>query len=289
MYRIAFFADFHLRDAGDDFDRAVALVADAVGPNVAADHVILAGDLVDAAQLDVVEALRDVLKRLHCASSAKLTVVPGNHDIFPVSKRWPFYRPSRPTTNWTRFCDIFARARRGANTRQLLRGEPYPVGKALSKEVVIAALDSTRNHQLDPRAWAAGELPEAHIDAVEQYFAAHAGARHRIVVMHHCPWLAFAVGERASFPMGMAEPDHKIAVQWLRWAGATLVLCGHLHTTEGIERRSLGRGVTGFRAGAAGAADDPTGLRVYHVIDLPERGGIRITAREFSPDELDER
>jgi hypothetical protein len=289
VYRVAFLADFHLRDTGRDFDRAIALVADAIGPEVAADHVILGGDLVDAAQLGVVEELRDALRRLRVASSARLTVVPGNHDIFPVSKRWPYYRPSRPTANWRAFCDLFARARRGPGSRQLLRGEPYPVGKVLSRNVVLAALDSTRNHQLDPRAWAAGELPEEHVDAVEACFAAHASARHRIVVMHHCPWLPLTVGEHAAFPMGMAAPGHKTAVKWLRRAGATLVLCGHLHTRAGIERRALGGGLVGFRAGAAGAADDPTGLRVYHVIDLPARGHIRIAARELTPDELDER
>lgn len=89
-YRIAHFADFHLRNAGKDLERALALVADAVGPEVSADHIVVAGDIVDLANIKLVTRFVTGLKGIGLSGPARLTIVPGNHDIFPVSKRPPW-------------------------------------------------------------------------------------------------------------------------------------------------------------------------------------------------------
>lgn len=276
MYRIAHLSDFHLLGFDADFDRAVAMISQA---QEEADHVVIAGDIVDCAKASILREFQASLEELGLRQAAKVTIVPGNHDIFPVTKKPPFVRPGRPTKNWEYFCDLFASSRRGRGSRALVRGEPFPVGKILNENVVLAAIDSTRNGCYDPRMWASGELPDHHIDAVADFFTAHAKARHKVVVMHHCPWRALEEAEHKDFPMGMAEPDADTAVNWLQWAGATLVLCGHYHAA--VERKSLGGGLTGFCAGTAGGADDENDDRLFHILELGDDGKVRIKKRAF--------
>lgn len=277
MFRIAHIADLHLQAVNANFDRAIALVAQAQNE---ADHVVIAGDIVDCAEGKVLREFNAALEELGLWRSGELTVVPGNHDIFPVTKRPPFYRPSSPTKNWEFFCELFASSRRGRGSRRLVRGEPFPAGKILDGNVVLAAMDSTRNNCKDPRQWATGELLGHHVEAVGKFFASQPKARHRVVVMHHCPWAALEDSEDQNFPMGMAEPDAETAVNLLHWAGATLVLCGHYHVD--VEKKRLADGLIGFCAGTAGAADDPEGNRLFHIIELADDGKVRIKKRTFT-------
>jgi UDP-2,3-diacylglucosamine pyrophosphatase LpxH len=276
MFRIAHISDFHLRGVDADFDRAVALIAQAQSE---ADHVVIAGDIVDCAERKVLRAFRTSLEELGLTRATDVTVVPGNHDIFPFTKKPPFARLARPTKNWEFFCDTFASTRRGRGSRRLVRGEPFPVGKTPAENVVLAAIDSTRNNCYDPRMSASGELPDHHVEAVAEFFAAHAKARHKVVVMHHCPWKKLEESENKRFPMGMAEPDAETSINWLQWAGATLVLCGHYHVNA--EKKDLGGGLTGFCAGTAGGADDSDDNRLFHIIELGENGRIRVRERVF--------
>ena len=283
MYRIAHISDLHLRAVDANFDRAVTLIEQAQSK---VDHVIIAGDIVDCAEANVLQAFKTSLDQRGLMHACDLTVVPGNHDIFPITSNRPFLSFSRPTKNWELFCALFASTRTGGGSRRLVRGEPFPVGKILNENVVLTAFDSTRNNSFDPRSWASGELPENHVDAVEKFFAANSKARHRVVVMHHCPWADLSESMSQHFPMGMAFPDADTAVNWLHWAGATLILCGHYHVD--VERKQLAQGLTGFCAGTSGGKDDPRNKRVFHVIELGDDGQIRIKARSFTTDELDE-
>ncbi len=283
MYRIAHISDLHLRAVDANFDRAVTLIEQAQSE---ADHVIISGDIVDCAEANVLQAFQASLNQRGLMQACDLTVVPGNHDIFPATSKRPFFSFSRPTKNWEFFCDLFASTRRGRGSRRLVRGEPFPVGKILNEDVVLAAFDSTRNNSYDPRSWASGELPGNHIDAVEKFFAANSKARHRVVVMHHCPWADLSESMSPKVPMGMAVPDAETAVNWLHWAGATLILCGHYHVE--VERKQLAPGLTGFCAGTAGGEDDPEDRRLFHIVELGDDGKIRIKARVFTTDELDE-
>ena len=287
MYRIAFFSDFHLRKVDEDFHRALALIRDAVNPDgdVCADHVVITGDIVDCAQIDVLEMFAENLAEMNLISSGEITVVPGNHDNFPWSKEKPFLKPSRPTGNWEQFCRLFGRTLRGRESKRLIRGEVYPVGKKLTSNAVLTALDSTRNNTYDPFKWASGELPQDHVDAIKRFFSDNRSAKHRIVVMHHCPWADLYDSESPLFPMGMAIPDSRDAVRWLKAAGTTLILCGHYHTLDGVKRKQLAQGMLGFRAGTAGGADEEE-IRAYHVINLQDNGRVIITVRRFDPSEL---
>lgn len=182
-YRLAHLSDFHFADLDDDFDRGCALVEDAIEQD--ADHLVVTGDIVDAGQMAVVRGFIRYLKGRAWAGPDRLTVIPGNHDIFPISSHsLPSLR--RPTSLFQEFTQATRGCRTGAE--RLVADGPYPFGKVLCPDVVLVGMDTTRNGQFSPLNWSEGELEEHHQGAVTDFFALHSKAKHRIVAMHHHPW-----------------------------------------------------------------------------------------------------
>lgn len=283
-YRIAHFSDFHLRDTGIELNRATRLFRDAISQGI--DHIVLTGDIVDAAQVEVIGKLWGRLRRLGWSSGAKMTFAPGNHDIFPVTKRWPFVNISRPTGNFRQVCNITGSCRRGKNVEEL--GNPFPVGKVLSESVVIAALDTTRNGQYMPTRWSEGELSAEHRDAMREFLDQHKDKAHRIVAMHHTPFDIFQ-SEDNRFNMNFMVPPPKAVREWLLACGATLVLCGHVHCET--TRKKIGRKCWVLQAGTAGGVDEEAppekASRSYHIIECSPHGRVSFMKRQFIGSELD--
>lgn len=286
LYRLAHFSDFHLTDVDEDFDRSLAMIDDAIEQD--ADHLVISGDLVESGQMHVVEAFMSALDQRRWADAGRLTLIPGNHDIFPFSKRViPPIR--RPTGIFDEFVALTRSSRTGAGATKLLRGEPYPFGKILHKDVVVVGMDTTRNGKFNPLCWCEGELPKRHMEAAADFLASHAKAKHRIVAMHHHPWEeAFEGGKWIEQNFTTPPPDEVEA--WLRKSRATLVLCGHVHQQVSIEQRRFGKKCLVLRSGTAGGVDDEGDngekLRSYHLIDLEFDGRTRIVRREFRDSEF---
>ncbi len=278
-YRLAHFSDFHFAAEDDDFARGCALLDDAIENG--ADHLVVTGDIADAAQIEVVSGLVAHLDRQGWASAVRLTIVPGNHDIFPLS--WNSV-PSfgRPTSRYEQFLDATRASRRG--TRRLVKGDDFPFAKELAPDVVLVGLDSTRNGQYNPLCWAEGELPAAHRRAVTKFFGAQSGAAHRIIAMHHHPWPEDF--EHGWIEQNFTEPEPAVVEAWLRESGATLTLCGHVHEKSSIESRTLARRCRVLRSGTAGGVDDlddeGNKRRIYHLIDLTPSGRLSVVRREFN-------
>lgn len=278
-YCLAHLSDFHFTALGNDFDFGCALLDDAIAQG--ANHLVVTGDIVEAGQMEVVKGFVSYLKGRKWANPNRLTVTPGNHDIFPLSKR-SLPTVNRPTALFQEFAKITSSCRTGSV--RLVADEPYPFGKVLCRDVVLVGMDTTRNGQFNPRRWAEGELPEHHREAVTEFFAVHSQAKHRIVAMHHHPWTEeFAGGNWMEQNFTTPPPEEVEA--WLRACGATLVLCGHVHQEDGIEERRLGRHCRVLRSGTAGGVDDEDEdgdkRRIYHLVELAENGKVKIVRREF--------
>ena len=285
-FRLAHFSDFHLTEINEDFHRSLALVDDAIEQG--ADHLVITGDLVESGQMEVVKAFLVALKQRRWAGAKRLTLIPGNHDIFPFSKR--VISPiRRPTAIFDEFVALTRGSRTGAGVTKLVRDEPYPFGKVLHKGVVLVGMDTTRNGKFNPLRWSEGELPEHHRDAAAEFFAEHTKAKHRIVAMHHHPWKEFFHGGKW-IEQNFTTPRPEEVEAWLRKCGATLVLCGHVHQVAGIEARQFGRKCRVLRSGTAGGVDDEDAdgnkLRIYHLVDFGTNGKVQITARKFSDGEI---
>ena len=285
-YRIAHLSDFHLVGQDEDFDRCLALADDA--RDQGAEHLVVSGDLVESGEMAVLRAFVAGLKRRGWAGSNRLTIVPGNHDIFPFTKRKiPTLR--RPTSIFDDFVAITRGSRTGKGFRSLIRGSAYPFGKVLNEHVVLAGVDTTRNGQFNPLQWASGEFPGEQMGAVEEFFARWGHVPHRVLVMHHHPWAEVFEGG-GMIEQNFVDPPPEEVFEWIEdFSQATLVLCGHVHRKDGIEIRRFGRRGKILRAGTAGGVDDEENgqkRRVYHLLDLARNGSVRIRAQEFRDRDL---
>lgn len=279
-YVIAQFSDFHLKDKGDaDFKRAVAMVDDAIGQG--ADHLVFCGDLVESQQMDVVRAFMRELRARNYCSPKKLTIVPGNHDLFPGRV---LQIPTLVGRAYAQFSRLTREARSG-QPGTLFSNKPYPFGKVLTRDIVLAGLDTTRQG-FRKLFLASGQLDEEDVDAVKEFFDEHPQAKHRVIVMHHYPYdVDFQYGR---WPMNFRDPDAATVRKWLARTGATLVLCGHLHYQQ---KRQLPGGaclVCNGDSGGEGGNECPDGssLRSYSLIKLSRRRKSTVLHREFSVNEL---
>jgi 3',5'-cyclic AMP phosphodiesterase CpdA len=278
-YCIAHFGDLHLRSPHGDFRNALAMLDDAVQNG--ADHLVFSGDILDDADAGVLKSFVRELRARNLAHAAAVTVVPGNHDIFPTC--WPptwrsFARTIFRTAqlNFERFARLTAWSRHGVAADELFANAAYPFAKSLSNDVVIVGLDTTINENRRPTSWAAGELAEEDINVVEKFFQKRRNAVHRIVVMHHYPFADFK-NVHPWVNMKFEEPDAATVRNWLGWANATLVLCGHIHNNR--DRRSA----DGFRVICTDSVSTyADGKRhheglCYRLIELHATGRVSVT------------
>jgi 3',5'-cyclic AMP phosphodiesterase CpdA len=305
--RLVHLSDLHLGggpSAALRAGRVLALLDHAIARG--AEHVLLGGDLVDHGNLDDLLPLRDHLARRGFGEASRLTVVPGNHDVWPFGEEslwgdagrylaenarslatlagWPAQERYR------RFAATFAPSFDGV----IARGEedPYPCLKRLGG-ISLAILDTTSNHGAFRSArgrFDAGEAAwlEARLDAYEGP---------RLLLMHHWP-LRWDVDAEAIVedlprparavlaalgidPASFADVNFEDldAVQaFLRRARFDAVICGHLHAMSDDPRdpafdASVGS-VPVHCMGRSGAVHQEEGREVfaYHVIDAGERG-----------------
>jgi 3',5'-cyclic AMP phosphodiesterase CpdA len=277
-YRIAHFGDLHLASRDAEFCDALALVDDAVQNG--ADHLFFSGDILDDADPDLLKSFVRGLRKRNLDNSAMLTVVPGNHDLYPLG--WPptltdVLRTLGMTaqSNFERFARLTVWSRNGDEADELLPGEEYPFAKVLRDDVVVVGLDSTICDTKLPTNWAAGELSEDAVDAARGFFNEHQNAIHRIVVMHHYPFDDF---ENACnlFNMHFEKPSARTVRKWLSGTNATLVLCGHIHDNRDRWSANDFRVICTDSANSYTDEEDREG-RCYRLIDLHADGHVTVT------------
>lgn len=82
MYKIAHISDLHIcfKDQNKNGEKFVEVLKDIERRNC--DHVIITGDLVDNPELKDYLYVREILSHFELMEKMKLSIVPGNHDIF---------------------------------------------------------------------------------------------------------------------------------------------------------------------------------------------------------------
>ena len=286
MYRVLFFSDLHLASFDEDFIRALRMIDD--GLTWDADHIVFGGDTVDACQFEVFEELVRQLKIRKWFSADKMTIVPGNHDIYPISSR-SIPKISTPNENFATFLKIVAPCCEGKNSHKLLSTSSYLFGKILAPGIVLAALDSTREDHYNPNQWTAGEIQQQHMEKVTEFFGKHKKCLHRILVVHHYPWYEGNSEWKLFFPSDIVEPPPTLLRQWMEDSLATYVLCGHIHD---IKTKQLSRNCRALRMGVSGEMNEYKSkngerIRAYYVLDFLDNGRVNLIPREFTDSQLD--
>ncbi len=267
--RIGHLSDLHLADrrryprngfTGRDCDRHSARLAKGLVSalrEAGAEHLVVTGDLTFSSEPGEFERAADLLAPW--AKEGKLTVVPGNHDV------------------WTSDAASTGRFLRaiGADGRGMRRPvSPYPVAVTLSPEVVLIALDSARYGE---KPWeTAGLLGAAQLTAAREMVRSNAKeGRAVLLALHHHLVLPRerVPSDAAVARMPLADADK--VVRLVAELRVTAVLHGHRHTAFRVDLPGASGPTPVLCAGSASrVADEPVRRARAYLYDV-DRAGVR--------------
>ncbi len=233
------------------------------------DHVVITGDLTNLALESEFELARDVIERDLGLDASRVTIVPGNHDVYTrgsaVSRRFERY-----FAPWME-SDL-------AGLGVDVAGARFPIVK-LRGPVAIVALSSAV-----PRLplVAAGEIGSAQMGALGRILE-HSEVKGRTVVLalHHPP--AHSWSRAKLYLEALRDAPSLLALLGSLKRG--LVLHGHLHRR--IERVLTTKGGQLQQVGATSASlhrIDRDRMAGFNLYDVQETELARVEARVYAPE-----
>jgi len=221
------------------------------------DHLVVTGDVTLSSEASEFERAAALLRPW--AEQGKLTVVPGNHDVW-----------TSEAVRTSRFLRLV-----GPDGRGMRKPAPaYPRGVVPSPEVALVALDSSRFGD-EPRE-TPGRLGAAQLQACRELVREHAKeGRAVVLVLHHHLVLPpdRIPSDAAVARMPLSDADRLVRmVADLRIAA---VLHGHRHCAFRVDLPGAAGPTPVLCAGSATrVADEPVRRARAYVYEM-DRGGLR--------------
>ncbi|HET7152466.1 MAG TPA: metallophosphoesterase [Candidatus Kapabacteria bacterium] len=246
------------------------------------DHLLLTGDIVSTPNIDDFYLVREILAKHNMLSADKLTVVPGNHDIFGGPHRatdvlsFPQYiRNVDYKRHLALFLETFEETFETAE--YITHGEQFPFVKRVGPFAIIGlnsiATWSLRKNPLGSN----GELTDEQFEGLRKLNGSSLlkGTVPIVAIHHHFNGLAkdastsHSIWEKIEFQTMRMRKRRKIA-KLFNELDVQYVMHGHIHRNEIYEKS----GIT-FANGAGAVCDDPVRLLKYNVL-VREGGKCRL-------------
>jgi len=252
-----------------------------------ADHIVISGDIVSTAEKEDFVLAREILSNLDLLHSNRLTVVPGNHDIFGGPHRaldvLSFPRYIRSVDYIKRkelFLNAFAETFDGV--RWLRRDSPFPFIKEVGNSNIIG-LNSVPSWSLRRNPLGTnGGLDDQQLAALEGLDVSMLGEKMNIVVIHH----HFNDLHQSEYDAGnfltsiesntMRMKKRRRLIRLFQSLNVRYVLHGHIHRNELYDRSGIF-----FANGAGSVCDDPVKFLKYNILKF-EDGYCNIKIRQLS-------
>jgi Icc protein len=267
--RIGHISDIHLSDRGRyprngylprDCDRHSVRLAQRILDDLDAagvEHLVVTGDLTLSSEVSEFERAAKLLRKW--ADSGKLTVVPGNHDVWTAE-----------SVKTARFLRMI-----GPDGRGMRRPEPsYPFAALPAPEVAIVALDSTQFAEtpLDTP----GLLGSAQLQACRELVREHVKeGRAVLLALHHHLLLPRERIPSDSLVARMPLQDADKLVRLVADVPIAGVLHGHRHCAFRVDIPGAAGPTPILCAGSASRVAEEPIRRARGFVYEVDRGGIR--------------
>lgn len=221
------------------------------------DHLVVTGDLTLSGETTEFERVKKLL--LPWAEGGRLTLLPGNHDVW-----------SRAAAEQYRFLRVLGVD--GKGMKQPWRVYPHRVD--LAADVTLVALDSARWGE-DPRE-TAGAIGVEQLGAARELIRdASQEGRAVVLALHHHLVLPRERVESDRYLEKMPLADADRLVRLIAEVPVAAVLHGHRHTAFRLELPGVAGPVPIICAGSASRAADEPARRPRAMIHVIDRGGLR--------------
>ncbi len=252
-----------------------------------ADHIISSGDIVSTGEEDDFYLAREILSTLNLLDSRRLTIVPGNHDIFGGPHRavdvlsFPRYIRS---VDYVQHKELFqnAFAETFTDVHRLSSSDLFPFVKTLGPFNIIGLNSippwSLRHNPLGTN----GGIDDRQIQALIQLAESEIlQERTNIVVLHH----HFNDLHQSDYDAGnvwtriesntMRMKRRKKMIRTFQALNVRYVLHGHIHRNELYDRNGIF-----FANGAGSVCDDPVRYLKYNILSYAD-GYCNIKIRQL--------
>jgi len=239
-YRIAHISDLHF-GRGEPHDAAVRRALESVA-SVKADRVVITGDLTERGQPEELLAIRQLLESTGVAGNDRLTLIPGNHDLFGF-----FFRhfhsgkdllaglPKVPRTAVQSYRFGLAEYTAALESFRYFFQRwcpPIPGCVDIARHITLVVVES--NYLPNITNNLSCSLGHIDLDELTTVLSGHTGRRIQVLVMHHhfesLGTVAGYFGKVTARSMRLLN-DHEV-IDVIQKAKIKLVLHGHFHHSE---------------------------------------------------------
>jgi 3',5'-cyclic AMP phosphodiesterase CpdA len=287
MFQIAHISDPHLsRQYYRENIKSFKMLLRAI-LNEGADHIIISGDIVSTADEDDYYLAREILSSNQLLDSSRLTIVPGNHDIFGGPHRAAdilSFPQNIRSVDYTRHHELFqnAFAETFQGVTRLNETNLFPFIKTAGPFNLIGLNSippwSFRHNPLGTN----GVLDDQQFDSLEKLTSHNIlEDRTTIVVVHH----HFNDLVQSDYEGGrlwtkiesntMRMKKRKKIIRIFQSLNVRYVLHGHLHRNEIYDRSGIL-----FANGAGAVCDDPVKFLKYNILQYAD-GYCNIRIRQL--------
>ncbi|MFA4923686.1 MAG: metallophosphoesterase [Ignavibacteriaceae bacterium] len=238
-----------------------------------ADHILITGDIVSTADPDDFYLAREIFSRFGLLDPHKLTVVPGNHDIFGGPHRavdvlsFPKYiRNIDYEKHLKLFCDAFAETFEGVKT--LVKDSRFPFIKQ-SGPFSILGLNSIPPYSLwNNPLGSNGRLSDEQVASLKSVIKSNVpvGDNLLVAIHHHFHDLNDETTQNKLWGKielkTMRMKKRKSIMKMFKKLNVAYVLHGHVHQNELYEKKNLR-----FINGAGAVCDDPVPYLKYNIVE----------------------
>ena len=272
MYKIAHLSDTHIsfHDESGNGKKLIELLTDI--KDKGCDHIIITGDLVDNPHLKDLLFVREILSHFDLLDSGKLSVIPGNHDIFggAVHGKMFFRFPlTCKELNYAQKVDSFI----DAFKETFPNNNSFPNLKVIDNIAIIGTNSVDVWSEKGNPEGSNGKIDKKNFKKLEKILSSEeVKDKYKIVLIHHYFNRLKLSEEYPAHSLWLRVVDYKMKIygkkkliELFKKYKVNLVLHGHSH----IDQKYNLKGVSYINSSACCAPITDDQVRKYNIISIP--------------------